>query len=137
MAGSKMSHPHQGAGPLHGLEPGADVGVVVSRLAADLVAGGPVVAARRRWSLVGGAEAGERRGAAADPWPWLLPELPDERASAFAYSHRDAPRFDSGRVSASAIAAPTGAGVWVPPGPSKYAMPVRRAGIWARNAPTS
>ncbi len=47
------------------------------------------------------------------------------------------PRLDSGRDSAAAIASMTGSGVWVPPGPSKWAVPAARAGTWARSAARS
>ena len=48
-----------------------------------------------------------------------------------------APRCDSGPVSVRAIASPTTAGVWVPPGLSKWAMPEASEGNSARKAETS
>ena len=47
------------------------------------------------------------------------------------------PRLDSGPVSVAATASPTSRGVWVPPGPSKWAMPERSDGKWPRRAATS
>ena len=47
------------------------------------------------------------------------------------------PRFAMGDVSVSATARATGSGTWVPPGPSKWAVPARSAGNWARTAATS
>lgn len=58
-------------------------------------------------------------------------------ASALRALATDEPRLDSGPVSVAAIASPTSAGVWVPPGPSKWAMPERREGKRARSAATS
>ncbi|CAM5714250.1 hypothetical protein SBADM41S_07306 [Streptomyces badius] len=57
--------------------------------------------------------------------------------SALTSPGRVEPRLDSGRLIASPIASMTGAGVWVPPGPSKCAVPERRAGNCARTALTS
>ena len=47
------------------------------------------------------------------------------------------PRLESGWVMACRIASPTTSGVWVPPGPSKYAVPPARLGKCARSAWTS
>ena len=47
------------------------------------------------------------------------------------------PRLESGWVIACRIASPTTSGVWVPPGPSKYAVPPARLGKCARSAWTS
>jgi hypothetical protein len=49
----------------------------------------------------------------------------------------DVPRFDSGPVSVRAIASPTTAGVCVPPGPSKCAIPDSRDGKCVRGAVVS
>src|SRR5690349_25165852 len=47
------------------------------------------------------------------------------------------PKFEGGPVSVAAIASPTTAGVWVPPGPSKWAIPEARDGNFARRAAMS
>jgi hypothetical protein len=47
------------------------------------------------------------------------------------------PRLAIDEVSVSATARATGSGTCVPPGPSKWAVPVRSAGNWARTAATS
>src|SRR5215207_3817056 len=47
------------------------------------------------------------------------------------------PRLDSGPVRVAATASPTWRGVWVPPGPSKWASPACSAGNCARRDATS
>ena len=47
------------------------------------------------------------------------------------------PRLAIELVSVAATASATTAGVWEPPGPSKWAVPVPSAGNWARTAATS
>lgn len=47
------------------------------------------------------------------------------------------PRFATADSIASRTAAATARGVWLPPGPSKWAAPSERAGNWARKAATS
>ncbi len=47
------------------------------------------------------------------------------------------PRLASGEVMAAATAPATASGTWEPPGPSKWAIPARRAGKRLRTAATS
>ena len=47
------------------------------------------------------------------------------------------PRLAIDEASVSATARATGSGTCVPPGPSKWAVPDRSAGNWARTAATS
>jgi len=58
-------------------------------------------------------------------------------ASAFASEAPVLPRLESGPLIVAAIAAATSRGVWVPPGPSKWAVPNARDGKWVRNSATS
>src|SRR5262245_40693274 len=62
---------------------------------------------------------------------------PTTARSAFSWAIVRSPRLDSGPVSAARTASPTTYGVCEPPGPSKNASPLSRAGKWLRTFATS
>ena len=62
---------------------------------------------------------------------------PSTARSAFSWATVRSPRLESGRESVSRTASATTSGVCEPPGPSKNASPLSRAGKWARTFATS